>query len=242
MRVACSKRTSAIVGSSYRYGVGVDGCHLAAQNCVRVGPRVERVETEQRGAEHRGRRRRTGRDRRSDLGEPGADRGTEPRIGTLEETAAEQHLDGFVLQPEARDRHARERDDLRREPVDDRRSDGVMRRLGEDEWRELDRARAVDAPEMNRLRELERRRQPEVRRDALLEARLRAAPVLAARRRVYGFLPDVAAAAPVARGPAERGEPRVRAVRRDADTVDSGAADDGDPPATVGAGAQDGKR
>src|SRR5260221_1232937 len=98
-----------------------------------------------------------------------------------------------------------------------------MRRLGEDKRRELDRARAVDAPEMNRLGELERRRQLEVRRDALLEARLRAAPVLAARRCVYGFLPDVAAAAPVARGPAERREPRVRAVGRHAGTADSRA-------------------
>ena len=92
------------------------------------------------------------------------------------------------------------------------------------------------------LRELEWSREPEVRRHELLERRSRPAPVLAARRRPHGCRADVLAAAPVAADVAERGKARLASVGREAEAVDAGAADDGDAPAAVGAGAEHGER
>src|SRR5205085_10136731 len=68
------------------------------------------------------------------------------------------------------------------------------------------------------------------------------AAVFAPRRGEFGREADVVAAAPVAGDRAERGEPGVPAVGRDADAVDPGAADDRDAPAALGAGAQDSER
>src|SRR5262249_40014115 len=73
------------------------------------------------------------------------------------------------------------------------------------------------------------------------EARARAPSVLAARSGPDGRQPEVVAAAPVAADLAERGKAHVLARRRDAHAVDSGAADDRDAPASLGAGAQDGE-
>src|SRR5437867_3665603 len=54
--------------------------------------------------------------------------------------------------------------------------------------------------------------------------------------------PDVVAAAPVAADLAEREEPDVLPAWRHADAVDAGPADDGDAPAALAAGAQQGER
>ena len=81
----------------------------------------------------------------------------------------------------------------------------------------------------------------EVRRDEPLEARLRAAPVLAARRRGQRGEADVAAAAPVAGDLAERREARVASVRRDPDAVDAGTAGDCHAPAALRPGAEHGE-
>ena len=73
------------------------------------------------------------------------------------------------------------------------------------------------------------------------KARPWAATVLASRGRRDRGHPDVVATTPVTGDLAERGEANLAAVGRDADAVDSGAADDGDAPAALGAGAEDGK-
>ena len=64
----------------------------------------------------------------------------------------------------------------------------------------------------------------EVSRNGSLEARPRPASVFAPRRGRDGGEAEVVAAAPVAGDRAERGEPRMPAVRGDADAVDPGAA------------------
>ena len=68
------------------------------------------------------------------------------------------------------------------------------------------------------------------------------APVLAARGDPERLEADVVTAAPVARDPAQRREPHATAVRRHADAVDPGTADDGDTPPALGAGAEHGQR
>ncbi len=80
--------------------------------------------------------------------------------------------------------------------------------------------------------------EPEVRRHELLERRSRTAPVLTARRRPHGGGADVLAAAPVAADVAERGKACLASIGCKAEAVDAGAADDGDAPAAVRAGAE----
>ena len=94
---------------------------------------------------------------------------------------------------------------------------------------------------MDRLRELARRLEAEVRRNGVLEGCARAATVLAARRGEHRGQPQVVAAAPVARDLSKGGETRMSSVGRDTDAVDPGAARDRDAPASLGARAQDGE-
>src|SRR4029079_4718703 len=101
---------------------------------------------------------------------------------------------------------------------------------------------ARDRAGMHGVRELEGRDEPEVRGDEQLERRLRPAAVLRPRRRPAAFEPEALAASPVAGDVAEGGEPRLAPVRAEPEAVDACAADDGDAPAAVGAGAQDGER
>ena len=75
-----------------------------------------------------------------------------------------------------------------------------------------------------------------MRRDRLLERRLRPPAVLAPRGRGHRREADVVAAAPVARDRAESGEACVPPVGGDADAVDACAADDRDSPAALGPG------
>ncbi len=95
---------------------------------------------------------------------------------------------------------------------------------------------------MDGLRQLARRLEPEVRGHGVLEARAGAAAVLAARGCEHGGPAQVVSPTPVPGDLAECRKPCVPAVRRDTDAVDAGAARDGDSPATLRAGAQDGKR
>ena len=81
-----------------------------------------------------------------------------------------------------------------------------------------------------------------MRRHCRLQHRLRAAAVLAPRRREHGVPADVRAASPVAGRPAERAEARLAAVGRDTDTIDACATHDRNTPASVGAGTKDGER
>src|SRR5207247_9844165 len=123
----------------------------------------------------------------------------------------------------------------------DRRRDRVALGLGEHDGRQLDDAALDDAPHMELLRERRWRRLAEVRRHRLLQCRPLAAAVLAAGRGGDRLDADVVATAPVARDPAERREASLPSVRGDADAVDARAADDADPPAARGAGAEDGE-
>ncbi len=171
----------------------------------------------------------------------GRDLAGERAVGRLQEPAAEDDLHRLLRQLEAGERGPGESDDLVGEARDDRCGNGVVGRLGEDEPRQLDHPAPRDLLVVDRLRQLERARKAEVGRDGVLEARPRAAPVLAPGRRRDRRHADVVAATPVARDLAERGEADLAAVGRDADAVDPGAADDGDAPAALGAGAEDGE-
>ena len=112
----------------------------------------------------------------------------------------------------------------------------------ENDTRQLAEPLLRDPAVVDRLRQLGRRREPEVRRDGLLERRLLAASVLAAGRGRDRRQADVVAAAPVAGDRAERREARMPAVGRDADAVDPGSADDRDAPALLRSCAQDRER
>src|SRR5579859_3990667 len=103
MHEAWSKRTSA------------NGNDLQCGTDTIVGSRIraERVEREQRGADDRRRGRRVRSDRRADLCKAARDCAEEPRGRMAEQPAAEHDLDWLALEPEARDRDAREGDDLR---------------------------------------------------------------------------------------------------------------------------------
>ena len=120
------------------------------------------------------------------------DRGDERRLGVLQQPAAEHDVEHLLLEPKALRRDAHVRDDLGDEPGDDRRGDGVVRRELEDERRELQQAPLRQLPAMDRLRDLRRSGEAEVRRHARLEQRPRAAPVLAARREVQRVAAEVA--------------------------------------------------
>ena len=92
---------------------------------------------------------------------------------------------------------------------------------------------------MDRLGELGRGLDAEMRRHRVLERRPRAAPVLAPGCGADGGEADVVAAAPVTGDRAERREANLAAVAGDADAVDAGTADDCDAPAVRCPGAQD---
>src|SRR6185503_18248665 len=87
----------------------------------------------------------------------------------------------------------------------------------------------------------ERGADPEVGRDEPFERRGRTATVLASRRGRGGCEAHIEAASPVACGRAERREARVPSVGGHADAVDARAAHDGDAPAALGPGAEDGE-
>src|SRR5207302_7029266 len=157
----------------------------------------------------------------------------QPAVAALEQAAAEEHLDRLVRQLETLQCGTRERDDLVGEAVDDRRGDRIVGRLGEYERRQLEDALLGDQLAVDRLGELLRRADAEVARNEPLEARLRAASVLAPRGGVDGGEADVTAAAPIARDRPERRKASVAAVRRDAHAVDPRAAHDGDAPALL---------
>ena len=97
--------------------------------------------------------------------------------------------------------------------IDDSARDRIVTRLRKHERRQLHNASLRDAPEMERLRELARRGEAEVRRHGALERRRRPAAVLAPRSHGDGLEPDVVAATPVAGDRAEREEARVTPVR-----------------------------
>ncbi len=118
----------------------------------------------------------------------------------------------------------------------------VVGGLREHEGGKLDHAALPDPASVDRLGELARRRQAEVRGNRALETRAWAATVLAPRRRRDGRESEVVASAPVARDRPERGKAGMSAVGSDADTVDPGAARDRDPPAALSTGTQDRER
>ena len=130
--------------------------------------------------------------------QPGRDLAGERAVGRLQEPAAEHDLDRLLRQVEAGQRGAGESDDLVGEARDDGCGNRVVGRLGEDEPRQLDHPASRDLLVVDRLRQLERARKAEMGRNGALEARPRAAPVLAPGRRGHRRHADVVAAAPVA--------------------------------------------
>src|SRR5206468_11014919 len=98
----------------------------------------------------------------------------------------------------------------------------------------LEHATPGQHAEVHRFGDLLRRAEAEVRRHAVLEARLRAAAVLAARCGAERRHADVVPAAPVAGDLAERREAHLPAVRCNRDAVDPGAADEADAPTARG--------
>ena len=176
-------------------------------------------------------------DRRPDRAQPRLDRAEQPRVARLQEPAAEQHLDGLVASaraaraPRARARRSRRRAGRRsRRPR--RRARPRRRRPAPARSRAVRDPPAMDAPRPARAAS----RAPKCAGTRLLERRPRAAPVLAARRR------GQTAAKPTSWPPPQSpvispsaGKRAVPPVRRDADAVDAGAADDGDAPAALGA-------
>src|SRR5581483_8275622 len=217
------------------------GAELRPRAALSLAPGAELVEREQRRADDVRRAGRAHLDPRADVPEALLDGVEQPAVAALEQTAAEQHLDRLLHQLQTFQRRPGERDDLVGEAVDDRRGDRILSGLREHERRQLEYTPLRDQLAVHRLGELLRRAQAEVARDEPLEARLRAAPVLAPGRGEDGGEADVAPAAPVAGDRAERRKPRVAPVRRDADAVDARTAYDGDAPSLLGARAQDGE-
>src|SRR5438045_934788 len=80
----------------------------------------------------------------------------------------------------ALERYPGERDDVRREALHDLGCDGIVRRLGQHHRCQLDHPALGDLPEVDRLRQLARRLEPEVCWNGVLEAGPRAASVFAA--------------------------------------------------------------
>src|SRR6266545_1486407 len=217
MRDAATKRTSANARHSLQLRESL--AQLAAQPLLCLPADGELVEAEQRGADDRRRSGRANRRGRRLLAQARVDRRQEVPVDVLEDSTAEQHLDGLFRQVEPRQRHARERDHLGRELLHDL-------------------APLPDSSSVDRLREVARRRQAEVGRNSAFEARARTAPVLAPRRGRDGGQAQVVASAPVARDRTERGKAGVPAVGCDADAVDPGTARDRDAPAALRAGTQ----
>ena len=173
---------------------------------------------------------------------PRRDLAGERAVGRLQEPAAEDDLHRLLRQVEAGERRPGESDDLVGKARDDRRGNGVVGSLGEDEPRQLDHPAPRDLLlwiASASSSGLERPKWAGTERSRLVLGP-RPSSLRAARRdRRHA---DVIAAAPVACDLAERGEADLAAVGRDADAVDPGAADDGDAPAALGAGAQNGER
>ena len=95
---------------------------------------------------------------------------------------------------------------------------------------------------MDLLSQLERRREPEVRGDRLFQRRSRPASVRTTGGGRECREADVVAAAPVPGDRPQGRETSDTAGRRHADAVDAGATRDGDAPAALGAGPEDGER
>src|SRR3954454_11501720 len=113
MRVACSKRTSAMDRHLAGRGDVLDGgADLAPRPRLRPGARAEVVEREQRRADDRGRGAHPELDRLAELAQPGLDRGDEATAWVLEHAAAEQHLDRAAVELEPPQRRADEREHL----------------------------------------------------------------------------------------------------------------------------------
>ena len=126
--------------------------------------------------------------------------------------------------------------------LDDLRGNRVVRRLRQQERRELDDTALVDPPSVNPLGELARRGHAEVRRNGPLEARPRAAPIFAPRRGRDSRQAQVVAAAPVSGDRTERRKACVPPIRRDTHAVDPGAACDRNAPPAFRAGTKDCER
>ena len=174
------------------------------------------------------------RDRRCDLAHARLDRAHEPAVARLQEAAAEEELHRLPSQIEACERDAREGDDLRGEPVDDLRGDGVVGSGSEDDGRQLREAPDRDRAPVDLLSEPARLLHVEMRRDEVLERRSRAATVLTPCRGRCGGEADVEPTAPVAGRRTECEKAGLAAVGGNTHAVDPGAADDRDAPAALG--------
>src|ERR687888_1238787 len=215
------------------------GAELLAEPLLGLLAGAELVEPEQRRADDRRRPRLADSQDRRDLAQLRLDGVREPSVGRLEEAAAEEELRRLLLELEPLERDVRESGHLGGYAGDDLGGHGVVVGLREDDRRKLGDPAQRDLLAVDRLRERGRGLEAEVRGHRLLERRLRPAAVLAARGRGHRRQADVVAAAPVPGDRAERGEAGVPPVRRDADAVDPGPADDGDAPAALGSRAQD---
>ena len=148
------------------------------------------------------------------------DRAEQPPVSCSQEPPPSSTSTARPAEVQPRDRDPGERDDLGSEPLDDLRSDLVVRRLGEYDRRELDQPPGGDPPTVNGLGDLERCPQLEVRGTA--RSRLVHGPAPSSlRAAAESAEADVVAAAPVAGDGPERWESHLAAVRRDADTVDA---------------------
>src|SRR5919198_1718010 len=154
IRVASTKRTSA----------NTHLLELGPQPPLRLRARRQLVEAKQRSSDDRRRRRRPHGRLRRVLERPGADRRKKIAVSVLQHATAEEDLGRLVAQTEPLQGNAPERHDFGCEPPDDLRRDGVVGRFREHEWRQLDHSPLRDAPEVDRLRELARRFEAEVRR------------------------------------------------------------------------------
>src|SRR5262249_13692477 len=129
-----------------------------------------------------------------------------------------------------------------RQAADDARGDRILIAGGEHDRSELEEPSARNLSQVHRARNLERVRQSEVGRDRGLQTRSGPAAVGTARGGGERRETDVAAATPVAADRPQGEKPDLASVGTEAQAVDAGAADNGDPPAAVGAGAKQGER
>ena len=152
---------------------------------MRAAVDAELVEPEQRRPDDRRGRRRVDDEARADLVQAGLDPRDQPLVPGAKQAAAEQHLGRLLGQVEPDERSPRERDDLVREVVDDLRRLVVVRRLREDERRELHEPAVSEVSAVNRLGDLDGALEPEMRGHLALERRRsrRARPRFVRRRR-----------------------------------------------------------
>src|SRR6476646_4720022 len=172
-------RTSAI-GGSFRLDRRDGLVELTSESLLRRGAGAELVEAEERRSDDRRRLGVTDGDRVPDLAQARFDRAFERAVPRAEQTASEQDFYRLVRELEALERDPGKGDDLVGEALDDLRSDLVSPGFREDGARQLDEPILRDPAVVDRLRQLGRRRKPEVPRNGLLERRFPAASVLAA--------------------------------------------------------------